>query len=152
MGSPSVVSEATADEESVASESGAVAFDTTTWRKLLAFAAGAELPTGFESIFAWNALPEAGFSKKAPIDGHRFSHSNRVPDSAHRKPRPECFSSSRSLESAMRLASSTRKRLPRQRLRPSRPAFTNAFHFIWPYNALPADLIWIPSVLSANRK
>jgi hypothetical protein len=46
-GSPSVVSEATAEEKSVASESGAVAFDTTTWRKPLAFAAGAELLMGF---------------------------------------------------------------------------------------------------------
>jgi len=46
---------------------------------------------GFESIFAWNALPEAGFSKKALIDGHRFSHSDRVPDSAHRKPSPDVF-------------------------------------------------------------
>src|SRR5215469_9651829 len=128
---PSVVSEATAEEKSLASESGAVAFDTTTWRKPLAFAAGAELPMGFESTFAWNALPEAGFSKKALIDGHRFSHSDRVPDSAHRKPGPECFSSSRSLESAMRLASSTRKRLPRQRLRPSRLVFTNRGQTAW---------------------
>jgi len=29
---------------------------------------------GFQSIFARKALPEAEFSKKAVIDGHRFSH------------------------------------------------------------------------------
>src|SRR5215469_9120 len=32
------------------------------------------LSMGFQSIFARKALPEAEFSKKAFIDGHRFSH------------------------------------------------------------------------------
>jgi len=44
------------------------------WRKPLALAADAGLSMGFQSIFARKALPEAEFSKKAVIDGHRFSH------------------------------------------------------------------------------
>jgi hypothetical protein len=28
----------------------------------------------FQSIFAWKALPEAGFVKKAVIDAHRSKH------------------------------------------------------------------------------
>jgi hypothetical protein len=29
---------------------------------------------GFQSIFAWKALPEAGFAKKAVIDAYRSFH------------------------------------------------------------------------------
>jgi hypothetical protein len=33
---------------------------------------------GSQSLFARKALPEAEFSKKAVIDGHRFSHIGSV--------------------------------------------------------------------------
>jgi hypothetical protein len=73
--SPSVVSEATAEEKLVASsESAAVAFDTKTWRKPLAVAADAGFPIEFQSIFAWKALSEAAFVKEAVIDAHRSKH------------------------------------------------------------------------------
>src|SRR5215831_1504453 len=61
------------------------------------------LPIGFQSIFARKALPEAEFSKKAFIDGHRFSHIGLVSDSGHRNPRLDHFSSSQFVESPMRL-------------------------------------------------
>src|SRR5215470_10114087 len=94
--------------------------DTGIWTKPLALAADAGYAMGFQSIFAWEALPEAGFSKKVVIDGHRFSPGSLVHDSAHPNLRPDHSSSSQSLESPMRLASGTRKRPPRQRLRPNR--------------------------------
>jgi hypothetical protein len=37
-------------------------------------AADAGFPLGFQSIFAWKALPEAAFVKKAVIDAHRSKH------------------------------------------------------------------------------
>jgi hypothetical protein len=37
-------------------------------------AADAGCPMGFQSIFAWKALPEAGFAKKAFIDAYRSFH------------------------------------------------------------------------------
>jgi hypothetical protein len=37
-------------------------------------AADAGSPMGFQSIFAWKALPEAAFVKKAVIDAHRSKH------------------------------------------------------------------------------
>jgi hypothetical protein len=63
---------------------------------------------GFQSIFAQKALPEAVFSKKAVIGGHRFSHIGLLWDSAHRNPRLDHSSSSEFLESPMRLGSGTR--------------------------------------------
>jgi hypothetical protein len=44
------------------------AFDKAVRRKPLAVAADAGYPMGFESIFAWKALPEADFSKNVVID------------------------------------------------------------------------------------
>jgi hypothetical protein len=78
------------------------------WRKPLALAADAGLSMGFQSIFARKALPEAEFSNKAFIDGHRFSHIGLLWDSAHRNPRLDHSSSSEFLESPMRLGSGTR--------------------------------------------
>jgi hypothetical protein len=46
------------------SESAAVAFDTTIWRKPLAVAADAGFPMEFQSMFAWKALPEADLAKR----------------------------------------------------------------------------------------
>ena len=39
--------------------------DRVIWTKPLAFAADADFAMEFQSIFAWKALPEAGFAKKS---------------------------------------------------------------------------------------
>jgi hypothetical protein len=43
---------------------------------------------GFQSIFAWKALPEAAFVKKAVIDGHRYKHESIASGWLHRSARP----------------------------------------------------------------
>jgi hypothetical protein len=44
------------------------AFDTAVRRKPLAIATDAGRPMGFQSIFAWKALPEAAFTKNVIVD------------------------------------------------------------------------------------
>jgi hypothetical protein len=43
---------------------------------------------GFQSIFAWKALPEAAFVKKAVIDAHRSKHESIASGWLHRSARP----------------------------------------------------------------
>ena len=43
---------------------------------------------GFQSIFAWKALPEAAFVKKAVIDAHRSKHESVASGWLHRSARP----------------------------------------------------------------
>ncbi len=43
---------------------------------------------GFQSIFAWKALPEAAFVKKAVIDAHRSKHESIASGWLHRNARP----------------------------------------------------------------
>ena len=51
-------------------------------------AADAGLPMGFQSIFAWKALPEAAFVKKAVIDAHRSKEESIASGWLHRSARP----------------------------------------------------------------
>src|SRR5215470_5809868 len=48
--------------------------DTGIWTKPLALAADAGFAMGFQSIFASEGLPEAGFAKRAVIDADRCFH------------------------------------------------------------------------------
>jgi hypothetical protein len=43
---------------------------------------------GFQSIFAWKALPEAAFVKKTVIDAHRSKHESIPSGWLHRSARP----------------------------------------------------------------
>jgi hypothetical protein len=43
---------------------------------------------GFQSIFAWKALPEAAFVKKAVIDAHRSKHESIASGWLHRSAIP----------------------------------------------------------------
>ncbi|MGC1499989.1 MAG: hypothetical protein WA800_08320, partial [Terriglobales bacterium] len=43
---------------------------------------------GFQSIFAWKALPEAGFTKRAVIDAHQSKHKYLTSGLPHRNARP----------------------------------------------------------------
>src|ERR1700747_1989547 len=43
---------------------------------------------GFQSIFAWKALPEAASVKKAVIDAHRSKHESTASGWLHRSARP----------------------------------------------------------------
>jgi hypothetical protein len=51
-------------------------------------AADAGFPMGFQSIFAWKALPEAAFVKKTVIDAHRSKHESIASGWLHRSARP----------------------------------------------------------------
>jgi hypothetical protein len=42
---------------------------------------------GFQSIFAWKALPEAAFVKRAVIDAHRSKHESIASGCFHRSAR-----------------------------------------------------------------
>src|ERR1035438_209150 len=64
------------------------AFDTAVCRKPLAVAADAGFPMGFQSIFAWEALPEAAFVKEAVLDAHRSKHESIASGWLHRSARP----------------------------------------------------------------
>jgi hypothetical protein len=50
-------------------------------------AADAGFPMEFQSIFAWKALPEAAFVKKAVIDAHRSEHESVASGWLHRSAR-----------------------------------------------------------------
>jgi hypothetical protein len=43
---------------------------------------------GFQSIFAWKALPEAAFTKMAVIDAHRSKHEYLASGLPYRNARP----------------------------------------------------------------
>jgi hypothetical protein len=51
-------------------------------------AADAGFPMGFQSIFAWEALPEAAFVKEAVLDAHRSKHESIASGWLHRSARP----------------------------------------------------------------
>ena len=51
-------------------------------------AADAGIAMGFQSIFAWKALPEAAFVKKAVIDTHRSKHESIASGWLHGSARP----------------------------------------------------------------
>src|SRR5215469_18104492 len=51
-------------------------------------AADAGFPMGFQSIFAWKALPEAAFVKKVAINARRSKHESMASGWFHRSPRP----------------------------------------------------------------
>ena len=70
------------------SVSGRGTCDRRICTKPLAVAADAGLPMGFQSIFAWKALPEAAFVKRAVIDAHRSKHESVASGWLHRSARP----------------------------------------------------------------
>src|SRR5258708_19055270 len=72
----------------IASELRTRAHSIQAFAGRLAVAADAGLLMGFQSIFAWKALPEAAFVKKAVIDAHRSKHESIASGWLHRSARP----------------------------------------------------------------